>query len=229
MGRMIPLDSDPMIIHPALPFSLMVAGTVATIAIITGLCGFGKKASPDAKLEEKSDVDIALSNAAETTLLPPQQQATISISTETDEVIKELPPPPGMRAASCNNFMTKSASNNFMSKSSSSRKLSSPLSMKHVRSISVSKIREKTTRPKPEDSVWTKQIILGEKCKLPSQQDDDDDSGSGGKGNTVSAYHPRTMSTISLSRNNSLKIPDTLPDQDKDKRVSKKEGDDSQC
>ncbi|XVF89067.1 hypothetical protein PTKIN_Ptkin19aG0101100 [Pterospermum kingtungense] len=234
MGRMIPLDGDPMIIHPVLPFSLMVFGMVATIAIITGLCGFRKKDPPETSVsEEKSDVDIALSNAAETTLLPPQE-ATISTETETEdkteEVIKELPPPPCMRATSCNNFMTKSASksasNNFMIKSASTRKLTTPLSMKHVRSISVSKIREKTTRPKPEESVWTKTIILGEKCKVSH---DDEDGGViyNGKGNAVTAYHPRTLSTVSMSRTNSLKDPDTVPDQDKDKKITRKEGEDS--
>ena len=226
MGWMIPSVGDP-IIHQALPFSLLVAGMAATIAIITGLCGFRRKPSPNLSaphLAEKSDFDIPPSSAAETTSLPPQQTTTsTALETEektekSEEVIKELPPPPGMRALkesySCNNFMTKSAS---------TRKLSSTLSMKHIRSISVSKIREKK-RSKAEDSVWTKTIILGEKCKHSS---DDDGVIYNGKDNTVSAYYPRTKSTISISRTNSLRNSDTIPDQDKEKGLTRNEEEDS--
>ncbi|XVE97698.1 hypothetical protein REPUB_Repub03eG0041300 [Reevesia pubescens] len=231
MGRMIPLDGDP-IIHPALPFSLLVAGMAATIAIINGLCGFWRKPRPELsspRLADKSDIDIPPSNAAaETTLVPPQHPITTSTALETEEktedseqVIKELPPPPGMRTLqesySCNNFMTKSAS---------TRKLSSTLSVKHARSISVSKIREKR-RLKADDSVWRKRIILGEKCKVSYDDDDDDDVIYNGKHNTVSAYHPKTLSTMSISRTNSFREPDTIPNQDKEKRVPRKDEEDS--
>ncbi|EOY29937.1 Uncharacterized protein TCM_037314 [Theobroma cacao] len=219
MGRMIPLDGDP-IIHSALPFSLLVAGMAATIAIITGLCGFRRKPSADSSaaphLAEKSELDVPPSNnAAETTLVPPSVVTTsITLETEertdnSEEVIKELPPPPAMRTLretySCNNFMTKSAS---------SRKLSSTLSLKHKRSISVNKIREKG-KSKAEESVWTKTIILGEKCRV--SDDHDDAVIYDGKGNRVTTYHPRSLSTVSLSRTCSSRNPDTISNQDKEK------------
>lgn len=225
MGRMIPLDGDP-IIHPVLPFSLLLAGMAATIAIITGLCGFLRKRPPDLSAPpaaETPEFDIPPTNAAEPSL-PPTQEATASTALEaetSEEAIKELPPPPGMRALketySCNNFMTKSASTR---KLSSTLSVSSTLniSMKHARSISVSKIREKR-RSKAEDSIWTKTIILGEKCKV-STDDDDDDNGViyNGKLNSVSPYNPRAPRSMSMSRTISLRNPDyTIPNQDLDK------------
>ena len=72
---------------------------------------------------------------------------------------------------------------------------------------------------KHEDSIWTKTIILGEKCKV-SEEDDDAiiyDNG----GNRISAYHKKTHSTMSLSRQNSHNIDSTAilaaAGQDKDK------------
>ncbi|KAH0645053.1 hypothetical protein KY284_032937 [Solanum tuberosum] len=45
---------------------------------------------------------------------------------------------------------------------------------------------------KDEDSIWKKQIILGEKCKIPADEDDDtilyDENG-----NRISAYHPKPI------------------------------------
>ncbi|XVE70894.1 hypothetical protein DITRI_Ditri10aG0106800 [Diplodiscus trichospermus] len=178
----------------------------ATIAIITGLCGLRRKHSPHLDTDPPSD-------AAETTSVPPQQ-ATTSTALETDDaqLIKELPPPPAMRTLtetySCNNAMTKSTS---------TRKFSTTLSAKHSRSISVSKIREKK-KIKAEDSLWRKTIILGEKCKRLDDEDDDE-----GELNTVSASHSGTQSTMSISRTNSFIDPDTVPNQDKEKGITRKE------
>ncbi|XWS72433.1 hypothetical protein CRYUN_Cryun02cG0039300 [Craigia yunnanensis] len=149
---------------------------------------------------------------------PQQATTTTALETENSEqVIKELPPPPAMRTLketySCNNSMTKSAS---------TRKLSSTLSLKLSRSISVSKIREKR-RSKAEDSILTKTIILGGKSKIS----DDDGVIYNGKLNTVSAYHPRTLSTISIYRTNSFRNPDTFLNQDNEKVITRKEEEDS--
>lgn len=47
---------------------------------------------------------------------------------------------------------------------------------------------------KHEDSIWKKTIILGEKCRVPEEEEDDilyDE-----KGNKFSTYHPKTHSGV---------------------------------
>lgn len=175
-------------------------GVTATMAIITGLCGFRRRRPPDLPppgLSEKPDIQSELvEKAQEATAIETGAKAGDSNSKQ-QMVIKELPPPPGMmmmkEAHSCNNFTLKS---------DSTRKLGTTLS---VKSISV-KIRDKKARPKDEDSIWKKTIILGEKCKI--SDDDNDAVIFNGKHDTVLAYHPRTLSTISISRTGSFKVSD---------------------
>ncbi|MBA0853050.1 hypothetical protein Goshw_012860, partial [Gossypium schwendimanii] len=155
MGRIAPLDGD-VVMHPALPFSLVVAATAATIAIITGLCGFFRKPPPE--LEEPTSPTNE-----------DQEPNTTADGGETEEGGNELlPPPPCMTALT---FKNPENAGNLMKKSASTRsKLSSTFSVKkHVRSISVREIIEKgkhvQQKHHQEDSLWTKKIILGEKCR----------------------------------------------------------------
>ncbi|ERN15351.1 hypothetical protein AMTR_s00036p00144630 [Amborella trichopoda] len=52
------------------------------------------------------------------------------------------------------------------------------------------------------DLIWKKTIILGERCKVPSSDDEEsiiyDD-----KGNRIETYRPRTPRSLTLSRSNS--------------------------
>ncbi|MBA0681186.1 hypothetical protein Goari_012842 [Gossypium aridum] len=173
MGRIVPLDGD-VVMHPALPFSLVVAATAATIAIITGLCGFFRKPPPE--LEEPTSPTNE-----------EQEPNTTADGGETEEGGNELlPPPPCMTALT---FKNPENAGNLMKKSASTRsKLSSTFSVKkHVRSISVREIIEKgkhvQQRHHQEDSLWTKKIILGEKCRVSyGVEDDDEDQNGGNKG-----------------------------------------------
>lgn len=57
---------------------------------------------------------------------------------------------------------------------------------------------------KHEDSVWKKTIILGERCRVPSDDDDDNINLYDEKGKKITAYHPKTYSgLLSYSRQNS--------------------------
>ncbi|OMO73727.1 hypothetical protein CCACVL1_17167 [Corchorus capsularis] len=187
-------------------------GMAATIAIITGLCGFGRKKSPP--LDPTAD-NIAATTAAETAAQP--KSTPVETEENIEELMKELPPPPAMQRT----LMGTCSSNNLIGKSASTRKLSlSTLSVKHSRSISMNKFREKVGEklgdklvkpkaPPDQDSLWRKTIILGEKCKISDRTEDVVAAG---------GYYPmtrtRTMSTISLSRANSLKEQETVPPDD---------------
>ncbi|MBA0744892.1 hypothetical protein Gogos_007494 [Gossypium gossypioides] len=174
-------------------------GVTATMAIITGLCGFRRRRPPDSPppgLSQKPDIQSELMEKTQEATAIETDAKTGDNNSKQQMVIKELPPPPGMMmkdAHSCNNFTLKS---------DSTRKLGTTLS---VKSISV-KIREKKAKPKDEDSIWKKTIILGGKCKI--SDDDNDAVIFNGKHDTVLAYHPRTLSTISISRTGSFKESD---------------------
>ncbi|CAI0381647.1 unnamed protein product [Linum tenue] len=112
-----------------------------------------------------------------------------------------LPPSKQLRATySCNNFVATT----FISR----KNLTKAMSMNLKRNVSEAKKQDREERKnkrekmRNEDSVWMKTIILGEKCKVPDQEDDMDVIFDG-KGRKVSTYHPRTMSSYGLSRTNS--------------------------
>ncbi|CAK7352912.1 unnamed protein product [Dovyalis caffra] len=142
--------------------------------------------------------------------------------------VKELPLPPAM-------LMTAETTpaNNFMKKSASTRSLSSvsmkAMSMKLPRSMSLAwkdgeekNNQKKKGKLKHEDSVWMKTIILGEKCKVP---DEDEAVIYDGKGKRISTYHKKASSSFSaMSRQNSQIDLKAIPSQDREKGVSRKDG-----
>lgn len=68
--------------------------------------------------------------------------------------------------------------------------------------------RKKDKKLKHEDSIWKKTIILGEKCKIPDEDDDAilyDENG-----NRISTYH-RKSTSLALSRQNSGIDPGAIP------------------
>ncbi|PIN13234.1 hypothetical protein CDL12_14150 [Handroanthus impetiginosus] len=106
-----------------------------------------------------------------------------------------LPPPPGrqqLRAASCHHQHQRS--------SSAASKLMSSMSMRVLGGGGGSRREEK--KLEHEDSIWKKTIILGEKCRIPDEEDDAilyDENG-----NRISTYHPKhNGNSISFSRQNS--------------------------
>ncbi|KAG6624445.1 hypothetical protein I3843_16G029000 [Carya illinoinensis] len=210
MGRRIPLNEKPLI-HPLLSFSLLVVGIAAAMATITALCGsrFRRRTSPPSsapppfETAEKPDLVDSTAITMTMTSSPPPKAAE---PVESEDILdNKLPLPPAMKQ------MGESYSCRNMTKSSPYRKTSMNLSMKLPRSLSLARREENRQRKeqlKMEDSVWMKTIILGEKCKVP---DEEDAVIYDGKGKRISAYHPRTPSRISLSMGLSFNEPDLLP------------------
>ncbi|KAG8381789.1 hypothetical protein BUALT_Bualt05G0009300 [Buddleja alternifolia] len=73
-----------------------------------------------------------------------------------------------------------------------------------------SKLRRSEKKLKHEDSIWKKTIILGEKCRVPDEDDDTilyDENG-----NRISTYHPKnTVGIRSFSRQNSSVHQGSIP------------------
>lgn len=65
----------------------------------------------------------------------------------------------------------------------------------------------------PQDSIiWMKTIILGERCRVPTGEDDDDAAiAYDDKGRRVPLYQPRTPRSLPVSRTSSHIDPTALP------------------
>ncbi|KAH0990187.1 hypothetical protein GBA52_001670 [Prunus armeniaca] len=204
MGRRIPADETNLLIHPLLSISFFAAGMAATIAMITALCSFTRKRSPPpsqapANTTTEIDAEPATMAAAGTTTTTPQQDSETDQENEDGRESKELPLPPRMRHSG----QIDSTINNkaHMKKSASERRLLSNLSMKLPRSLSMA--RKDKVKGGPEESIWMKTIILGEKCKVP---DEDEVAIYDAKGRKIPAYRPK-------SRQSSFIDPSAIPDQ----------------
>lgn len=204
MVRSFPSDDNP-IIHPTISLSLLAAGMAAAIAMITTLCGVrSRRRAPPS--EASSPTATENKQEGNTSPTPPAAAGgeTEQDGDQTEQRMKELPLPPKMQQFSI------SSPPNTIAKSASERKLSHmrSMSIKVPRSLSVvrnhldeGKQRRKD-KIKGEESIWTKTIILGEKCKVSEEEDGVIYEG---KGKKISAYHPRAHSSmsISMSRQNS--------------------------
>lgn len=206
MGRRIPNGnlSSSLILHPVLYLSFLAAGVAASIAIVTALCIglFWRKSSPSLsdspeRSKKNSDASCSPSPAESTSTAKPDPPK--DDSTATSEM-KELPLPPALQAPKDVSFPPA-----HVKRAASERRLSFNLSVKMPRTLSVARRRDppkedtikKIKKAKPEDNVWMKTIILGEKCQVPDDQEDAVIYE--GKGKKVSAYHPKTKSTPSCS------------------------------
>ncbi|CAI9773146.1 unnamed protein product [Fraxinus pennsylvanica] len=212
MGRKFPIAESPSNNHHLISFSLLIVCIAATMAVISFLCGsLSRKKKPhpsevDNAKTENSQLDI-LSNRKDASHKPPGEVEISEVSQpQDDEQQRPLPPPPFMqhkRAASYHHRSNSTAS--------SHGKLSSSMSMSVLgNAISSRKEEKKEKTLKHEDSVWKKTIILGEKCRVP--QEDDDTILYDEKGNRISTYHQKTPSNaFSISGQNSGINSDAVP------------------
>ncbi|KAF7830455.1 putative transmembrane protein [Senna tora] len=220
MGRRIPDDNLPLIlhIHPVLYLWLVGAGVAASIAIITSLCSvlFWKK--PSASIsdtsspeESKKELDADSSKEGITLTSPPDPPTEDAEGVTT----KELPLPPAMLQPKEPHVPPIN-----MKRAASERGMSFNLSIKLPRTLSVARHQKEEMIKKKKggktEEVWMKTIILGEKCQVPA--DEEDAVIYEGKGKKVSAYHPKTRSTMSSSQinfvdadDNSLHAPSPPP------------------
>ncbi|GKV03637.1 hypothetical protein SLEP1_g15911 [Rubroshorea leprosula] len=228
MGRNMPSMSsgeDPLI-HPASSFPLLVVGMAATMAIITGLCGFRRKfrrrkSSPDPSfpgVESTEKAYLKIPTAEATTALPtPEDEAKATIP---------LPPPPAMkdlRATFSFNYTPKSECTRTMS-------VKVPRSMSFVGSQEEKlhkgwrKVKKAAKLKTDYDSVWTKTIVLGEKCRIRDDEDDVVYNGKGTNASRPSTSYP-SPSALPLSRQTSSIDPNAIPSQDKQKGKTIKDED----
>lgn len=65
-----------------------------------------------------------------------------------------------------------------------------------------------------EDSVWKKTIILGERCRVPRDDDDDDLKLYDEKGHKIMTYHPKSHSNLIQYSRHSTSSMDSDRDED---------------
>ncbi|KAK3023186.1 hypothetical protein RJ639_044173 [Escallonia herrerae] len=136
---------------------------------------------------------------------------TYRVQPQSEEVQQPLPPPPRMshlRAASYHFQSSSTASEGKLSSSMSMRvqQGGAMLSRQSSRRENFDRKREK--KLKHEDSIWKKTIILGEKCRVP---DEDDAVVCDEKGHIIPTYHRKIPSSFSVSRQTSGIDPDAIP------------------
>lgn len=238
MGRIVPNENNIItLIDPFLYVSFCMAGLATSITIITALCivRFRKKSSPPTSisqhyLDKEHNVLINESTIPPTTSLEQEQPGTSEGATllEDEMSVKVLPLPPALQ-------QHPQVNPKFVKRATSERRLSLNLSRRMMpRSLSVAskkgalridegvlmKTKEKVKtddsvwmktkeKLKRDDSVWMKTIILGGKC-VPDEEDDvviyEE------KGKKISAYHPRKLTSSSISSHSSYYINADNPD-----------------
>ncbi|XP_047966567.1 uncharacterized protein LOC125210959 [Salvia hispanica] len=115
------------------------------------------------------------------------------------EQAPSLPMPPGnrhMRTASCGHNLQHRRTGSSVSRLVSSMSLRSMGGGGGAAEKPSARIRERARIFKHEDSVWKKTIILGERCRVPEDEDEDDVKLFDEKGNKIITYHPKSHSGL---------------------------------
>lgn len=202
LAPLLPHHGAHQFIHNALTVSFTVACVAAMIAIISALCSSchkkpKQKNSAKALCSNNSSPENPRSNSefedATTQILELQQNVNknnpIAAQKEEAKVIELTPDvathgpiPPAVLPSSSSRSMSKS-------------RLSISLSKKLPDLMRTSRKEKKDHAEPGEDMIWKKTIILGEKCRVPS--DDEEEGG-------VKNYYPRTPRSRTVSRANSF-------------------------
>ncbi|KAI3792787.1 hypothetical protein L2E82_06678 [Cichorium intybus] len=175
-------ESSPQ--NPLQSVTFIIAFVAAVITIVSFLCGVPKKnhkrtsipltnreafvheeTQPfEVRIEEKKDSHRSFD-------LPPPRETTIEpFPPPPDTTVKPLPLPPAMVNLRAASFHVRSNSN-----LSQKGKLSSSMSMRSIRGYKKASKKEAKRDKKKlthEDSIWKKTIILGEKCRVPDDEDE---------------------------------------------------------
>lgn len=229
MGRNIPSESIAST-HPSLALPLLALWIVAAVSILTSLCVslFRRpkqeppfKPSPSITIDRSTENadDIVAGNANDTMLeqLPP---VITTITANTIEAIdmecqEETPPPLPPPLPTPPMYVVTQGPIPLIKKSHSRRShsLRIPEGLKLHEGLSKIKTCRRDRHEKTvmgEDSLWKKTIILGEKCRVESD-DDEDVPVFDEKGNRQKNYHKRTMSLVPPSRSSSFANNDSQP------------------
>ncbi|XP_057799837.1 uncharacterized protein LOC131015445 [Salvia miltiorrhiza] len=202
-------------------------------SVVSYLCGvlFRKKppAVEDGDDDDEHDIEKSISSTTSSgagagrgdgTLSPGAAAAGKSCSPDGNRRRQSLPMPPGtaagshhMRTASCGHNLQHRRSNSGVSKLVSSMSLrvmggAGAAAGGGAAAPEKPRVRERSRYFKHEDSVWKKTIILGERCRVPDD-DDDDLNLYDEKGNKIITYHPKSHSgLLQYSRQNTSLDPD---------------------
>ncbi|KAF2287041.1 hypothetical protein GH714_037122 [Hevea brasiliensis] len=201
----------------------------AAIALSTTLCGVRFRRRSEPKSSDSPNIPAENCNSTTSPLpsdFPPLETTVESQDRNENEAPErtELPLPPAKQLRETFSY------NNLLTKSMSTRNIGKNMSLKIPRTMSMARrdredknIQKKKGKLKHEDSVWMKTIILGEKCKVP---DEDEPVIYDGKGNRISTYHPKLPGSLSISRQNSFVDVNAIPSQQREKREIEKKQDD---
>ncbi|EOA22676.1 hypothetical protein CARUB_v10003380mg [Capsella rubella] len=192
----------------------------AFIALFTGLCCFkqkknlpigtvqtGRQSSPlETTTREQTSNDLEHKESDDLQHKEADDRDTNASKDGNSIANADLPLPPARKEAlretySCNNMMLRKSM-------STRKKLSASLTIQMPRSLSMALKRDgledksvKEKKPKAENSILVRPIILGERCKVLDEGEGDDDHNQRMPKNRI--YRPRSMSSISISRSNS--------------------------
>ncbi|KAG1335381.1 hypothetical protein COCNU_03G015000 [Cocos nucifera] len=204
MGRRIPYSpeaNNAPFFHPVLVLSLAVAWIIASIAVVISLCAscHRKRASSKSRSKPPSPRSNDAAAAEAATVEVSEHLQAPSPPAEEDEEEGETTEIERMPEAAAEHGPILPTV--VLPSSTSKRKLSISLSTKLPQ-----KIKSKREKAASEDSIWKKTIILGEKCKVPDDEDEDEDGG-----NRQRIYHPRTPRSVPVSRNSSFANRSDVP------------------
>ncbi|CAH1427686.1 unnamed protein product [Lactuca virosa] len=215
MVRNIPTSKTPTN-NPLLSRSFIFAFILSTITIISLLCAKKKKKrapplnNPARKISENTKLLVSTTNKRTSEVAhvktedktgnpPPLEPPTPQQ--------KELPPPPRLASIRASSYHVGPSSN-----TSHGAKLTSSMSMRlsgRLKGLKKGSKKENdngkdkeydTDKLQREDSVWKKRIILGEKCRVPDEDEDDiiyDEHGM-----RITTFHGK-QSGLSISRQSS--------------------------
>lgn len=198
--------------NPLQSFTFIFAFVSTVITIVSFLCGAPKKkrrtSIPLTNREALADeeiqtfevrVDDKTDNHRSFDLPPPRETNIKPLPPPPETINKPLPLPPSMVKLRAASFHVRSSSN-----ASQKGKLSSSMSMRSIggyKKASKKETKRGKNKLSHEDSIWKKTIILGEKCRVPDDEDEailyDE------KGMRIPTFRRKQTSGLQISRQNS--------------------------
>ena len=233
MARRVP-TAETHLIHPALSISLLAAWIAATIAIVAALCGTRFRKKPTPSPSESSSVSQTTKILQ--TGSPPPATAAVSVPVEPSPTGTEmegeggsrpektqslepepeplpLPLPPirqvnemGLTHMPRSVSVSQNRGGGFLVSGSINLPRSFSVA-KHLPFTKEERMQGRRERSKQPDSIWTKTILLGERCRVPN----DDEHVNDGKGQKIETYQPRGPRSLPVSRTNSFIDREAVP------------------
>ena len=235
MARRVP-TAETHLIHPALSISLLAAWIAATIAIVAALCGTRFRKKPTPSPSESSSVSQT-TKILQTGSPPPATAAvsvpvepsptgtemegeggsrpekTQSLEPEPLPLPLPLPLPPirqvnemGLTHMPRSVSVSQNRGGGFLVSGSINLPRSFSVA-KHLPFTKEERMQGRRERSKQPDSIWTKTILLGERCRVPNEDEHVYD----GKGQKIETYQPRGPRSLPVSRTNSFIDPEAVP------------------